>query len=603
MKFGLRSYFEKEPDLDPNIVMVNVDDYAKKQSQYDLWPYPNYAAAIERINAGDPTSLGIDIFFTLSVDTVGWQRLLSAVDNSFVSVNPYMIEFGDEKKPLAVAKHPEILAQLRYEELPPIGPGLARHVVDIRYKTKRKFMEVSAGLGIINIEEDKDGILRRLPIISEIDGMLAPHFYLRLLCLHLDYDINNIEVVSKHKLIMHDFPMGESEKDLAIPLDGKGNVLINYISFDKINNLNISGKFTSVSAWDLISSEQAINLQGKSVIFGDTSVPARDHSMTPIDKRMFNPLIFVIAMSNILNEEFITPAGGFTSLILVFLLLSLLLMLAARIDVVRFGLISAGILMFYITLNVFLFIYSGILLPVLDVILPLLAATGYLLIYNIYQSQVTMGVLEGSLQSYLSPHLMDKIKNDPDMLKLGGERKRISVLFSDIAGFTSFTDQADPAEVQSVLEEYFSTMTSIVFENKGIVDKYMGDGIMAFFENPPDGVTSAQAAVKTAMDMKGKAEILDKKYKDQKRFPFSIYVGIATGYAKVGNIGPPEKVDYTIIGSVVNKASRLDGPGDPGDILMDEDTYFFVKDDYEIEDFGTHTLKGFEKPVQIYRLK
>ena len=88
MKFGLRSYFEKEPDLDPNIVMVNVDDYAKKQSQYDLWPYPNYAAAIEKINAGDPTSLGIDIFFTLSVDTVGWQRLLSAIDNSSVSVNP-----------------------------------------------------------------------------------------------------------------------------------------------------------------------------------------------------------------------------------------------------------------------------------------------------------------------------------------------------------------------------------------------------------------------------------------------------------------------------------------------------------------------------------
>ena len=189
------------------------------------------------------------------------------------------------------------------------------------------------------------------------------------------------------------------------------------------------------------------------------------------------------------------------------------------------------------------------------------------------------------------------------MLKLGGERKRISVLFSDIAGFTSFTDQADPAEVQIVLEEYFSEMTAIVFKQKGIVDKYMGDGILAFFENPEDGVTSAQAAVKSAVEMKEKAVELDKKYKDQKRFPFAIYVGIATGYAKVGNIGPPEKVDYTIIGTVVNLASRLDGPGDPGDILMDEDTFFFVKDDYDIEDFGTHFLKGFEKPVQVYRLQ
>jgi adenylate cyclase len=215
-----------------------------------------------------------------------------------------------------------------------------------------------------------------------------------------------------------------------------------------------------------------------------------------------------------------------------------------------------------------------------------------------------MGVLEGSLQSYLSPHLMEKFKNNPEyMMKPGGERKRITVLFSDIAGFTSFTDKADPAEVQSVLEEYFSAMTTIVFDKQGIVDKYYGDGIMAFFENPEDGVTSAQAAVKSAIEMQKKAVELDKKYQVQKRFPFSIYVGIATGYAKVGNIGPPEKMDYTVIGSVVNRAARLDSAGESGDILMDEDTYFFVKDDYEIEDIGTHSLKGFEKPVQIYRLK
>ena len=255
-------------------------------------------------------------------------------------------------------------------------------------------------------------------------------------------------------------------------------------------------------------------------------------------------------------------------------------------------------------MNFALFINNGLQIPMLIVLIPILSAAGFLLIYSIYHSEVKMGVLEGSLQSYLSPHLMEKLKNDPElMMKPGGQRKRITVLFSDIAGFTSFTDKADPEEVQLVLEEYFSVMTSIVFDKKGIVDKYYGDGIMAFFENPENGITSAQAAVKSAVEMQEKAVELDEKYQSQKRFPFAIYVGIATGYAKVGNIGPPEKVDYTVIGSVVNKASRLDGPGDPGDILMDEDTYFFVKDDYEIEDFGSHELKGFEKLVQIYKLK
>lgn len=584
--------------------MVNLDDYSKNQSSYDLWPYKYYAETIEKINAGEPSSLGIDIFFTLSVDTVDWKRLLTAVENSFVAVNPYLVEYGSEDELLVVNDHLEILKQLGYEGLPQIEQGLAPHASDIQYKTKRKFMDASAGLGIINIEEDEDGVLRRLPIISEVSGMLAPHFYLRLICEHFGYAIENIEVLGKHKIILHNFPVGGENKNLEIPLDGSGNMLVNYISFDKIDKLSLSGKFYSVSAWDIRQSKQPVNFKNKSVIFGDTSVPARDHSITPIDSRMFNSLIYAIAMSNILNEEFITPSADSTSFILLVLLLILLMVLAVKLDVFKFGLLSAGILVLFIAINSIMFVYYGIHMPVLNVLLPLIASTGYLMIHCVYDSQVKMGVLEGSLQSYLSPHLMEKLKNDPgDMMKPGGVRKRITVLFSDIAGFTSFTDQADPAEVQDVLEEYFSEMTSIVFANKGIVDKYMGDGIMVFFENPPDGVTSAQAAIKSAVAMQGKAGELDNKYQGQNRFPFSVYVGIATGYAKVGNIGPPEKVDYTVIGSVVNKASRLDGPGEPGDILMDEDTYFFVKDDYDIEDFGSHELKGFEKPVQIFKLK
>ena len=200
-KFILRGYLDKEPSINPNIVMVNLDDNSKNQSSYDLWPYKYYAETIEKINDGDPTSLGIDIFFTLSVDTVDWKRLLTAVENSFVAVNPYLVEYGSEDELLVVNNHPEILKQLRYEGLPQIEQGLAPHVSDIRYKTKRKFMGASAGLGIINIKEDEDGVLRRLPIISEVSGMLAPHFYLRLLCEHSDYKVENIEVLGKHKII------------------------------------------------------------------------------------------------------------------------------------------------------------------------------------------------------------------------------------------------------------------------------------------------------------------------------------------------------------------------------------------------------------------
>ena len=602
LKFSLRSYLEHDPGIDPELVMVNLDDYSKEESGYDLWPYAYYARVIQKINAGGPTSLGIDILFTISIDTLGWPQVLTAIEESYVAVNPYFIEFGPDQTPLNVGENTDILNELQYDELPQIQSGLARHGVNIPYKPKPKFIE-AAGLGFINIEEDSDGILRRIPIIAELNSMLVPHFFLRLLCEHLNYLPKNIELINKHKLVLHKFPQNGKLTELEIPLDGEGNMLINYMSYTKIKNLISSGTVSSIPAWNLINHPRPVELKGKTIIFGDYSAAAKDFSNTPLDGQLANPLIYAIAMSNILENDFIQPISYQTALTYLIVFIALLLLLSTILDVFKFGLTSAGLMLLFMLFNFAAFIYLNQLVPVFNILLPTFGAAGYLLIFRIYESQVTMGVLEGSLQSYLSPHLMEKLKNDPgDMMKPGGVRKRITVLFSDIAGFTSFTDKADPAEVQSVLEEYFSEMTSIVFANNGIVDKYMGDGIMAFFENPPDGVTSAQAAIKSAVAMQEKAGELDEKYKEQNRFPFSVYVGIATGYAKVGNIGPPEKVDYTVIGSVVNRASRLDSAGSAGDILMDEDTYFFVKDEYEIEDFGSHELKGFEKLVQIYRL-
>ena len=611
LKFNMRSYMEKEPEMNSDIVLVALDDNSKISSGHPyLWPYEYYAETVKKITDGKPTSFAMDIILTkiinCTVDSMGWSSLVDELSESYMAINPYMVKFGDIKEPLEINAHRKFLNELTtLEQLPNAKKAGMQHVKNITYKTHSDIQDVSSGMGFANIEVDGDGVLRRLPIVAELNGMVVPHFFLKLLFEHIGYKISNIELASPYKLLLHKFPDGDDVKTLEIPLDGNGNMMINYMSFDKIQYQQKKGEFHYYSAWSLIQNRKALNFKEKTVLFGDQSLAARDSSPTPLDDgALDNPLIFCIAMSNILNESFIRPTGGLTTIYQILFLVTVMLICATRIKVFEFGLLSIGIMLIYICINFFLFISYGLQIQLLNVLIPFLTSASYLLIYSIYQSQVTMGVLEGSLQSYLSPHLMEKLKNNPeDMLKPGGERKRITVLFSDIAGFTSFTDQADPAEVQLVLEEYFSVMTTIVFDKQGIVDKYYGDGIMAFFENPEDGVTSAQAAVKSAVEMQKKAVELDKKYQVQNRFPFSIYVGIATGYAKVGNIGPPEKMDYTVIGSVANRAARLDSAGESGDILIDEDTYFFVKDDYDIEDFGTHSLKGFEKPVQIYRLE
>ena len=607
LKFNLRSKLNYEPSMNSDIAVVEIDDNSKKESGLDLWPYSYYADVLNNIAAGNPNSIGSDILFTVSIDTLGWENVIDAMFDAGNIINPYKVRYGsiDDKK-IDINNEKLLLEYLEFEELPIVNPGLAPNVSEILYTAggtkKADFLDASAGIGIVNINPDKDGVLRKLPIISDINGHLTPHFVLRLLASHANWELKNMKLESGYKLILHDFPLNNSLQDIEIPLDGNGNMIINYISRNKIINQANAGDFSLLSAWKVKQSKIPPALDNKTIIFGDHSSD-KDVSITPLDGFQYNPIIFAIAMSNILDKSFITPTSTVSEIFSILIMAVLLFTLIRYLNVLWFGIGSLGLITLYTIINFSLFIFSGIDLALLNIIVPILITAGYALISLIYKTQIDVGVLEGSLRSYLSPNLMNKIKNNPNILKLGGERKRITVLFSDIVGFTNFTDEADPAEVQSVLEEYFSEMSNIIFKNDGIVDKYMGDGILAFFENMPDAIVSPQAAIKSAIQMQEKAYKLNKKYADQNRFPFAIRVALATGYAKVGNIGPKEKIDYTIIGSVVNLCSRLEGIGEKGDIVLDNDTHTFIKDDYQTQDLGEISLKGFEKSIHAHKIK
>jgi adenylate cyclase len=302
----------------------------------------------------------------------------------------------------------------------------------------------------------------------------------------------------------------------------------------------------------------------------------------------------------LLTGAFITPVPYGFAIAMAVLLGGLLVFAAWRLRTLRFSATALGMLVVYVAVAFGAFAQGGWLLPVLPVLTPLIVMYLFSSMYRYTQLEHYEGVLEGSLKSYLSPRLMNQIRSDPDLLKLGGARKRITVLFSDIVDFTAFSDQADPQEVQDVLEAYFAETASVIFAQDGVVDKYMGDGILAFFENDGDDITSASRAVNCALQLQERARETDQHYRAQNRFPFAIRVGLATGYAKVGNIGPVEKIDYTVVGSVVNLASRLQSAGEPGSVIIDEDTCFFVKATHTVTSLGAQDLKGFARPIEIF---
>jgi adenylate cyclase len=198
---------------------------------------------------------------------------------------------------------------------------------------------------------------------------------------------------------------------------------------------------------------------------------------------------------------------------------------------------------------------------------------------------------------------VDELIRDPSKAKLGGDRKELTVLFSDIRGFTSFSEKLQPEDVVSLLNEYLGAMTGIVFDHEGTLDKFVGDAIVALWGAPIGQPDHAERAVRCSLAMIDRLGTLQKKWKAEGKHVIDIGIGINTGDMVVGNIGAPgKKMDYTVIGDNVNLGARLEGLTRQynNHIIISEYTYEKVKDVVQTKELGTVTVKGKQKPVVVY---
>lgn len=205
---------------------------------------------------------------------------------------------------------------------------------------------------------------------------------------------------------------------------------------------------------------------------------------------------------------------------------------------------------------------------------------------------------------YVSPIVIDNLIKNPDSLNLGGEKRNITIFFSDIRGFTSISERLDPEELVSLLNGYLTEMTSIIINNQGLVDKYMGDAIMAFWGAPLDQPNHAEMACLSSLEMINKLKELQNKWKKEGILSLDIGIGLNSGNAVVGNMGSSSRFDYTAMGDNVNLASRMEGLNKIYDtkIIITEKTYKNVKDKFETRKLDVVRVKGKKKPILIYEL-
>ena len=211
--------------------------------------------------------------------------------------------------------------------------------------------------------------------------------------------------------------------------------------------------------------------------------------------------------------------------------------------------------------------------------------------------------LSNKLSKYLSPQVYSSIFSGQQEVKLASQRKKLTVLFSDIVGFTGATDRMEVEDITYLLNQYFTAMTTIALEHGGTIDKYIGDAIMLFFGDPEScGVREdAIACVRTAIKMQEQLTDLHQQWRVEGiNLPFKTRIGIHTGYCTVGNFGSEDRMDYTIIGGAVNLASRLEHEAQAGGILISGDTQVLVEDAVVTESRGALEIRGMAYPVDTY---
>jgi adenylate cyclase len=203
---------------------------------------------------------------------------------------------------------------------------------------------------------------------------------------------------------------------------------------------------------------------------------------------------------------------------------------------------------------------------------------------------------------FMAPHVVDEILKNPDALNLGGTNSCVTMLFSDVRGFTTMSENLEPDKVVQVLNEYFADMTPIVFEHRGMLDKYMGDGMMALFGVPLQCADAATNAVSAAIAMQRRMESVNRDLQSIGMSEIAIGIGINTGTVTVGYIGSEERTDYTAIGDAVNLAARLEKQAQAGQIIISRPTREAIGDHFPVRPAGEVFVKGKSQSVQIYEV-
>jgi len=584
---------------DTNIVMVAIDDNSLEffEKNEVNWPWPRefYGVVLDYLKYAGAKAAIFDIHFSskeiarLDVDPEESERKFSESMLNFE--NAYLITSMIEKK-----EGDEVGNEL-----------LKKHLYDVYGSIYKKnyikaeapiipFQQASKGVGVVTLNPDKDNIIRRIPLVFQYKNNIVPQ--ISMLVYRNVFGKNN-----SFKYYENNIPL-DNQNNFIIRWYGGGGITGKVFKYYPITDLIVSGYKVTQGLEPVISPNYFKN---KIVIIGGTAHGLFDYKPVAISSSEPYPGMEIHAtiLSNLIKHDYLIQVSSVINYLIVIIFALLVPLIFFRIKRIWVSIpIIVFVIGFYAFINVFLF---GKFNYVLSFVLPELT-----LFFGFLISSIISYMVEGrqkkeirkTFNRYMSPQVIDEIMKNPDEIELGGREIEATVFFSDIKDFTSISEKYPPIELVSYLNEYFSKASDIILDYKAMLDKYIGDAIMAIFGAPLYQKDHALSACLSALRIQ---KVLTEVYGNAKaegKPEFITRIGLNTGRMIVGNIGTSARLDYTAIGDTVNTASRLEGMNKLYDtrIIISENTYAEVKDFVEVRELDFMTVKGKNIPLRIYEL-
>ncbi|MFN8400960.1 MAG: adenylate/guanylate cyclase domain-containing protein [Anaerolineales bacterium] len=546
------------------IVIVAIDDQSFNWTGLQ-WPWPRsyFAEIVNQINKGGGAVVGMDL----------------------ILFEP------DEKQPendlilaKALGESPASVAVMQINKTG--GEGYETETLS---KPLTAYRDVLDGMGTTDVKRDEDAIVRNVSAYSSYQGLVYPHWAFEIAKLYLNTN-EPIFANSSVQFNRQNIPLQSNE--LPIYFAGPAGTYPTYSASDVHDGITLE--------------QNPEAFRGKIVLIGATTITLQDIYPTPFSATNPTPGVEVVAntVDTIINGKFIIYAPPWLALLLIVLSagVAYLITLSKRPS---FTLSALGIsILLYLVVAYFVFSSQRYILPTiaptlmlfLGVILPTLEQA-------VSQEQEKRRV-RNLFSRFISPEMVDRLIKTQDINSLN-KRADLTIIFSDIRGFTTLSEKMTPEGVVSLLNPYLEAMSQVIYKHGGTVDKYEGDAVIAFFGEPVPYKDHAARALRASLDMrKALAELRDKWAKEGRPSHIEMGVGINSGEVFVGLLGSAQRINYTVIGDNANLAARLQDLTKTyaWPILISESTYQQVKDDFDCELADAVTVKGKTKAVNVYKV-